>query len=211
MAETTRGYVQEQAHRLAVGTRGAWALLLEKGPSQFQFWLIALVIGVLAGFAALFFRKGISWLQSTLYGVDDVRMLHSFAESLPWWVILIIPVGGGLVVEGRLANRAELDAIIAEDFAGLRREREATDAASVEYVAGLTEDDLANEVTYTPVINPTTVRQPLAPALLHAFNHQTHHRGQAHALLTRLTGDAPSLDLIYYQRQTGEGIRDWAA
>ncbi|MBF9043863.1 chloride channel protein [Rhodobacterales bacterium HKCCE4037] len=98
MAETTRGYVQEQAHRLAVGTRGAWALLLEKGPSQFQFWLIALVIGVLAGFAALFFRKGISWLQSTLYGVDDVRMLHSFAESLPWWVILIIPVGGGLVV-----------------------------------------------------------------------------------------------------------------
>ena len=112
---------------------------------------------------------------------------------------------------GRGTAPARLDAIIAEDFAGLRREREATDAASVEYVAGLTEDDLANEVTYTPVINPTTVRQPLAPALLHAFNHQTHHRGQAHALLTRLTGDAPSLDLIYYQRQTGEGIRDWAA
>ncbi len=81
-----------------MGARGAWALLLEKGPSQFQFWLIALIIGILAGFAALFFRKGISWLQSTLYGVEDVRMLHSFAESLPWWVILIIPVGGGLIV-----------------------------------------------------------------------------------------------------------------
>ncbi|MEX3014865.1 chloride channel protein [Gymnodinialimonas sp. 202GB13-11] len=81
-----------------MGARGAWALLLEKGPSQFQFWLIALLIGVLAGFAALLFRKGISWLQTTLYGVEDVRMLHSFAESLPWWVILIIPVGGGLIV-----------------------------------------------------------------------------------------------------------------
>ncbi len=81
-----------------MGARGAWALLLEKGPSQFQFWLIALIIGVLAGFAALLFRKGISWLQTTLYGVEDVRMLHSFAESLPWWVILIIPVGGGLIV-----------------------------------------------------------------------------------------------------------------
>ncbi|WP_439649866.1 chloride channel protein [Gymnodinialimonas hymeniacidonis] len=98
MAVPPRGYVQTQAHRLVMGARGAWALLLEKGPSQFQFWLIALLIGVLAGFAALLFRKGISWLQTTLYGVEDVRMLHSFAESLPWWVILIIPVGGGLIV-----------------------------------------------------------------------------------------------------------------
>ncbi|MEJ6395311.1 chloride channel protein [Gymnodinialimonas sp. 2305UL16-5] len=81
-----------------MGLRGTWLLLLEKGPSQFQFWLIALFIGIAAGFAALFFRRGISLLQETLYGVEDVRMLHSFAESLPWWVILIIPVCGGLVV-----------------------------------------------------------------------------------------------------------------
>lgn len=37
-----------------------------------------------------------------------------------------------------------------------------------------------------------------APALDHFFNHQTHHRGQAHCLLTGLTGGAPSLDLIVY-------------
>ncbi len=98
VAKPSRGYVQRRARRLAVGARGAWALLLEKGPSQLQFWFIALLIGVMAGFAALFFRKGISWLQTTLYGVEDVRMLHSFAESLPWWVILMIPVGGGLIV-----------------------------------------------------------------------------------------------------------------
>ncbi|UWQ97542.1 chloride channel protein [Rhodobacteraceae bacterium M385] len=77
--------------------RGIWSLLLEKGPSQFQFWLIALVIGVSAGFMALGFRKGVSWLQETLYGVEDIRLLHSFAEGLPWWMILAIPVGGGLV------------------------------------------------------------------------------------------------------------------
>ncbi|WP_370632879.1 chloride channel protein [Hasllibacter sp. MH4015] len=98
MAETPRGYLKAQAHRAHMGARGIWSLLLEKGPSQFQFWLIALFIGIAAGFTALLFRKGISWLQETLYGVEDVRMLHSFAESLPWWVILIIPVGGGLVV-----------------------------------------------------------------------------------------------------------------
>ncbi len=98
MADTLRRVVKEQVDRAGLELRGAWSLLLDKGPSQFQFWIIALIIGVGAGFAALFFRKGISWLQETLYGVEDVRMLHSFAEGLPWWMILLIPVGGGLVV-----------------------------------------------------------------------------------------------------------------
>lgn len=98
MADTPRGLIQQQVHRAVVGMRGIWSLLLEKGPSQFQFWLIALFIGIAAGFTALGFRKAINWLQETLYGVDDIRMLHSFAESLPWWMILIIPVGGGLIV-----------------------------------------------------------------------------------------------------------------
>jgi uncharacterized damage-inducible protein DinB len=50
------------------------------------------------------------------------------------------------------------------------------------------------------------VEQPLAPALIHLFNHQTHHRGQVHALLTGLGHDAPSLDLILFQRATGIGL-----
>ncbi|MDA0187412.1 MAG: chloride channel protein [Proteobacteria bacterium] len=82
---------------LAASQRG-WRVLREKGPTQIQFWLIALLIGIAAGFAALLFRKGISWLQEALYGVEDVRLMHSFAESLPWYMILLIPVAGGLVV-----------------------------------------------------------------------------------------------------------------
>lgn len=97
MAIDPRGLIKVQASRAVTALRGIWSLLLEKGPSQFQFWLIALVIGVSAGFMALGFRKGVSWLQETLYGVEDIRLLHSFAEGLPWWMILAIPVGGGLV------------------------------------------------------------------------------------------------------------------
>jgi uncharacterized damage-inducible protein DinB len=44
----------------------------------------------------------------------------------------------------------------------------------------------------------------VAPALAHLFNHQTHHRGQAHTILTVLGKEAPTLDLIYFQR-TEEG------
>ena len=98
MAEPQSGFFQNTARKGWNGCKDTWTLLVEKGPSQFQFWLIALAIGIAAGFAALLFRKGISWLQTTLYGVEDVRVIHSFAESLPWWMVLIIPVCGGLVV-----------------------------------------------------------------------------------------------------------------
>jgi CIC family chloride channel protein len=74
------------------------AVIREKGPGQAQFWFMALAIGVAAGFAALFFRKGIDALQSLLYGTEDVAHLHTFAASLPWYLILAIPVAGGLVV-----------------------------------------------------------------------------------------------------------------
>lgn len=76
----------------------AWAVMLKRGPSQIQFWFIALLIGIAAGFAALLFRKGISALQTWAFGTDDVARLHSLAELLPWYWLLFVPIMGGLVV-----------------------------------------------------------------------------------------------------------------
>ncbi|MBZ9852099.1 damage-inducible protein DinB, partial [Mesorhizobium sp. CA14] len=45
-----------------------------------------------------------------------------------------------------------------------------------------------------------TVSQRLSPALGHFFNHQTHHRGQAHMVLTVLGRPAVPLDLALFQR-----------
>lgn len=84
--------------------RRGWSVLRQKGPSQLQFWFIALAIGVAAGFAALGFRIAINLLQEALYGVEDPRLLHSFAQTLPWYWILAIPVAGGLLV-GVILNR----------------------------------------------------------------------------------------------------------
>ena len=78
--------------------RDGWAVMRKRGPSQFQFWLIALLIGIAAGFAALFFRKGITALQALVYGSEDPGRLHSLAETLPWYWLLIVPICGGLVV-----------------------------------------------------------------------------------------------------------------
>ena len=60
-------------------------------------------------------------------------------------------------------------------------------------------------------LSAADIEQELKLALLHVFNHQTHHRGQVHCLLTRITGAAPSLDLILYQREAGVGLVSGAA
>ena len=106
--------------------------------------------------------------------------------------------------EGEAPNR--LDAILFEGFAELRAAREKEDVRIASYIDGLSEADLAGRFRYRTITNPTDVEQPLAPALMHFFNHQTHHRGQVHCLLTGLGRDAPSLDLLLLQRQAGIGM-----
>ena len=98
MADPSRPILAQQFDQARAAFRDGWHILRTRGPSQFQFWVIALVIGIAAGFAALGFRQAIDLLQSTLYGTDDVQHLHSFAERLPWYWVLLIPVIGGLAV-----------------------------------------------------------------------------------------------------------------
>lgn len=104
---------------------------------------------------------------------------------------------------GRGEEPTQLDQILYDDFDELRNERHAEDVRIVGYVKDLAEEDLSATVCYRTTRTPTDLEQVLGPLLIHFFNHQTHHRGQAHCLLTRLTGEAPSLDLFVFQRQTG--------
>ena len=102
--------------------------------------------------------------------------------------------------EGDAPNR--LDAILFETFDGLRAAREAEDRRIVDFVDRLDEERIAGTIKYRRVSSPEEFEQALAPALAHWFNHQTHHRGHVHALLTGLVGQAPELDLLFFQRQS---------
>lgn len=95
---------------------------------------------------------------------------------------------------------ARLDEIIHDDLMSLREAREAEDARIVAYVAALLDGDLTGTVRYRTISGPADIEQELLPVLVNLFNHQTHHRGQAHCLLTRITNQAPSL---VYQRESG--------
>ena len=109
MAERDSDWLRTQGKLGLKQLRGAWGICVERAPSALQFWVIALIIGILGGLAAVLFRRGIELLQRSLYGVDDIRMLHSFAEGLPWFWVLILPGLGGLVV-GIILHRFTPDA-----------------------------------------------------------------------------------------------------
>ncbi len=97
-----------------------------------------------------------------------------------------------------------LDAILFGDLARLRTAREAEDLRIGEFIGSLDEAALDGRFTYMTVSDYRTISQRLAPALDHLFNHQTHHRGQAHTILTSLGQASVQLDLIAFQR-TEEG------
>lgn len=101
--------------------------------------------------------------------------------------------------EGDAPDR--LDAILCETFEALRAARQAEDARIVAYIEGLDEARIAGTISYRRVSSPEEFVQELAPALAHWFNHQTHHRGQTHALLTGLGQRSVELDLLFFQRE----------
>lgn len=101
---------------------------------------------------------------------------------------------------GEGEHPSTLDAILHEALPALRLAREAEDRRIRDWVSGLGAEALAGRFTYMTVTDMRTVSQRLSPALAHFFNHQTHHRGQAHTILTILGQPSLQLDLIYFQR-----------
>ncbi len=95
-----------------------------------------------------------------------------------------------------------LDAIIHEDRAALALARAEEDDRIARFI------DAQDEAAFDRLIHYKTIsggglsiEQKLGNALAHFFNHQTHHRGQAHAILSILTGEEPpSFDMLLLQR-----------
>jgi uncharacterized damage-inducible protein DinB len=95
-----------------------------------------------------------------------------------------------------------LDAILFDTFAPLRTAREAEDLRIVETFGKYEEDALAGTLSYRNTAGEP-YEQPLATVLAHFFNHQTHHRGQAHDMVSQTGRKPPPLDLLIYMRETG--------
>ena len=93
-----------------------------------------------------------------------------------------------------------LDTILYDDRRELLRARLAEDARLKDTVGSYGEGDLSRTVSYQTT-SGRAYSQRLQDILLHLFNHQTDHRGQAHACCSIVTGcEPPTLDLLAFQR-----------
>ncbi len=103
-------------------------------------------------------------------------------------------------ITGRGVAPSALDELLFETFDGLKAARAVEDQRIVDHVESYDDEDFDRPLHYRNVAGDA-FEQPLSEVLAHVFNHQTHHRGHAHAALTQLTGKAPPLDLIYFLRR----------
>lgn len=95
---------------------------------------------------------------------------------------------------------AQLNAVLHEDRRALAQARIVEDERIVRVVGEYDEPAFAGMVGYATTSGKPQ-RQVLSDILSHLFNHQTHHRGQAHACISILTGaEPPTLDLLAFQR-----------
>ncbi len=75
--------------------------------------------------------------------------------------------------------------------------RKKTDATILEWVSGLTQETLDTDVKWYSVLSDAQMSTPMDMAVMHFFNHQTHHRGQVHAMLTAAGQPAPVSDIPF--------------
>ena len=81
------------------------------------------------------------------------------------------------------------------DWNELKRTRATFDAVMVDWADGLDAASLDGELTwYSGAIN-AELRKPIWLLVTHMFNHQTHHRGQVHCMLTQAGGKPGDTDL----------------
>jgi uncharacterized damage-inducible protein DinB len=147
------------------------------------------------------------WQNQNLYGVadtlsDDARRrecgaffgsIHKTLSHLMWgdriWMSRFssgfrAPAGG---IPG--------SATLYPDWEPLRRERIEFDDRIVDWADKLDPQWLAGDLTWYSKAANRQMINPVWTLVTHFFNHQTHHRGQVHCLLTQAGGKPHDTDL----------------
>lgn len=102
----------------------------------------------------------------------------------------------GVAIEAPGGSIAE-SATFWPDQASWAAARKDCDAAIRAWAEALTPEDLKGDLSWYSGVMQAEVHKPKALCITHFFNHQTHHRGQVHAMLTAAGHDAPVSDLIF--------------
>jgi uncharacterized damage-inducible protein DinB len=146
------------------------------------------------------------WQNENLYGVADTvpdaerrrpcgaffGSIHATLNHLLWADrIWMSRFAGTPRPEGGIPQSVSLY----ESWDDLKRERVAFDAAIIAWSDGLDPAWLGGDLTWYSGGAGRELTRPKAVLVTHFFNHQTHHRGQVHCLLTQAGGKPGATDL----------------
>ncbi len=146
------------------------------------------------------------WQNENLYGVADTLSdaerkrprgaffgsIHATLSHLLW---------ADRIWMSRLAGRPRPEGGIPEsvslynDWSELKRERAAFDVVMLDWADRLDAAALAGDLTWYSGAAKAELRKPRWLLVTHMFNHQTHHRGQVHCMLTQAGGKPGDTDL----------------
>ncbi len=82
-----------------------------------------------------------------------------------------------------------------EDWPTLKSQRLRFDKVIVDWAFGVTDADLAGDLNWYSAAAGRELQKPRWICITHMFNHQTHHRGQVHAMLTAAGAKPGDTDL----------------
>jgi len=148
------------------------------------------------------------WQNENLYGVADTLSdaerkracgaffgsIHATLNHLLW---------ADRIWMSRLAGTPRPEGGIPEsvatygDWSELKRERAAFDKVMLDWADRLDAAALAGDLTWFSGARKAEVRKPKWLLVTHMFNHQTHHRGQVHCMLTQAGGKPGDTDLPF--------------
>ena len=146
------------------------------------------------------------WQNENLYGVADTLTdaerrrergaffgsIHATLNHLLW---------GDQIWMSRLAGSPRPEGGIPESVSrypqwdDLKRERGAFDQTIIDWADHLDPAWLAGDLTWYSLAAKTELSNPRWLLVTHMFNHQTHHRGQTHCMLTQAGGKPKDTDL----------------
>ena len=83
------------------------------------------------------------------------------------------------------------------DWSELKRERAKLDETIVGWADGLAPDWPQGDLVWFSGATQRELSMPKWITLVHFFNHQTHHRGQLHCMLTQAGAKPEDTDLVF--------------
>jgi uncharacterized damage-inducible protein DinB len=146
------------------------------------------------------------WQNENLYGVADALSdaerrrergaffgsIHGTLSHLLWADAMWM---SRLAGTPRPAGGIPESVSLCGDWSELKRERAAFDAVILDWAERLDAAALAYDLTWYSAAVKAERREPIWLLVTHMFNHQTHHRGQVHCMLTQAGGKPGDTDL----------------